>query len=72
MSVILYPFMFCVSLVNGSVCLVFCVSDSVCELFYETIRNVLWCCLVWLEVLYWIDRVWFSKECGVPVIPLCV
>ena len=26
--------------VNGSVCLVCCVFDSVCELFGETIRNV--------------------------------
>ena len=26
--------------VNGSVCFVCCVSDSVCELFGETIRNI--------------------------------
>ena len=30
--------------VNVSVCFVCCVFDSVCELFGETIRNVLFCC----------------------------
>ena len=29
------------SSLNGFVCLVCCVSDSVCELFGETIRNIL-------------------------------
>ena len=29
--------------VNGSVCLVGCMVDSVCELFGETIRNVFGC-----------------------------
>ena len=24
---------------------------------------MLWKCLVWVEVLCWIDRVWSSKEC---------
>ena len=24
---------------------------------------MLWLCLVWVEVLCWIDRVWSSKEC---------
>ena len=51
--------------------------DSVCELFGETIRNMFGCgcyfvvecyesgkCLVWVEVLCWIDRVWSSKECA--------
>ena len=60
--------------VNGPVCLVCCVFDSVCELFGETIRNVLvwllFCCLilskclVWVEVHCWIDRVWSSKLCA--------
>ena len=60
--------------VSVSVCLVCCAFDNVCELFGETIRNVfgwrcylflnvLWMCLVWMEVLCWIDRVWSSKEC---------
>ena len=25
---------------------------------------MLWKCLVWVEVLCWIDRVWSSKECA--------
>ena len=29
----------------GSVCLVCCVSEGVCELFGETIRNMFGCCL---------------------------
>ena len=29
--------------VNGSVRFVWCVSDSACELFGETIRNMFWC-----------------------------
>ena len=45
-------------------------SDSVCELFGETIRNMFGCgCyyfvvqyLVWLEVLCWIDYVCYTKE----------
>ena len=37
--------------VNGSVCLVCCVFDSVCELFGETIRNVFGCsCYFVMEV----------------------
>ena len=58
--------------VNGSICLVCCVIDSVCESFVETIRkqclgvlailllNVMEV-LVWMEVLCWIDHVWPSK-----------
>ena len=60
--------------VNGSVCLVCCLFDSVCELFGKIIRNMLgcvvvilllnvWKSLVWVKVLCWIDRVWSSKEC---------
>ena len=62
-SVMLY--VLCCS-VNGSVCFVCCVFDS--------IRNIFWCvcyfvvecdrgCSVWLEVLYWIDHVWYFKSC---------
>ena len=41
MSVMLYPCMLCVALI---MCLFFvCVFDSVCELFGETICNVLGC-----------------------------
>ena len=58
--------------VSGSVCFVCCVFDSVCELFGETICNVLGVvailllnvmevCLVWVEVLCWINRVWSFK-----------
>ena len=32
--------------VNGSVCILCCVFDSVCELVGETICNVFWCCLL--------------------------
>ena len=39
MSVMLYP----CGPVNGSVSLVCCVSDSVCELFSKTIRNIFGC-----------------------------
>ena len=59
--------------VNGSVCLVCCVFDSVCELllkqfaicfdvFAVLLLNVM-DLKVWLEVLYWVDYVWCSKEC---------
>ena len=38
--------------VNGSVCLVCYVFDSVCELFGETIRNMFGCgCLLFLKCL---------------------
>ena len=56
--------------VNVSVCFVCCVCDSVCELFGETIRNVIWCscyfvveCYGCVVVLRWIDHVWSYKEC---------
>ena len=39
-SVMLYPCMCCV---NGFVCFVCCVYDSVCELFVETIRIIFGC-----------------------------
>ena len=39
-SVMLYP---CILCVNGSVCLVCCVFDSVCELLGETISNMFGC-----------------------------
>ena len=35
-SVMLYPCIFLCCSVNGSACLVWCVFDSVCELFGET------------------------------------
>ena len=41
-DVISFYFMCCS--VNGSVCLVCCMFDSVCELFGETIRNVYFVC----------------------------
>ena len=52
-NVMLYPCMFCAALsmdlyvlcspVNGSICFMCCVFDSVCELFGETIRNMFGC-----------------------------
>ena len=41
-NVILLCFMYCS--MNGSVCLVCCVFDSVCELFDDTIPNMFGCC----------------------------
>ena len=39
-SVMLYHCIVSVCSVNGSVCIVSCVFDSVCELFDETIHNM--------------------------------
>ena len=48
-SIMLYPCILCVALlINGFVCLVCCVFDSVCELFGETIRNVFGCVAILL------------------------
>ena len=44
--------------VNGSVCLVWCVSDSVCELFDETIRNIFGC------GYYFVIEYFEIVECG--------
>ena len=56
--------------VNGSVCLV-CLTVFVNCLVkqYAICLGVvaillLWKCLMWVEVLCWIDRVWSSKECA--------
>ena len=49
MSVMLY-FMCCS--VNGSVCLVWCVFDIVCELFGETIHSVLACGCYFVDECY--------------------
>ena len=48
MSVIVISLYFMYFSVNGSVCLVSCVFDSVCELFGETIRNM----FVWVWLLF--------------------
>ena len=62
--------------VNGSVCLVCCVFESVVNCLvkqfairlvcgcYFVVMGVLWTCLVWVEVLCWIDCVWSSNECA--------
>ena len=44
--------------VNGSVCLVCCMFDSVCELFGVTNRNIFWCDCYFLVVCYG------GVECG--------
>ena len=68
------------SSVNGSVCLVCCVFDSVCELFGDIIRN-----MFGLVVKYY-GNVWCGWICSVeytvyglpknvrvvPVIPVCI
>ena len=62
--------------VNGSVCYVCCVLDSVYELFGETICTIFWCgcyfllhvmeCLVWVEVLLLdIPCIVFQRMCVV-------
>ena len=43
---------------NGSVCLVCCVFDSVCELFGETIRNMIEC------GCYFVVECYGSVQCG--------
>ena len=59
MSIMLHPCIFCVALSMDLFVL------CVCELFGETIRNMLWCVVIlllnFMDVL--IDRVWSSKEC---------
>ena len=69
-SVMLYHCMVCVSLsMDLFVFCVACLSDSVCELFGETIRNMCgWGCnfvvechgVVWCGLIH---PVWSSKEC---------
>ena len=49
--------------VNVYVCLVCCVSDSVCKLFDDTIRIFLGVVVISVEVLCWIHHVWSSNEC---------
>ena len=69
----LYPCMFCVSLSMDL--FVLCVAymtvfvNCLLKLFaiclgvvVILLLNVM-CCLLWFEMLYWIDRVWSSKEC---------
>ena len=53
-----------------------CLTDSVCEMFDETISNIFVCGVIWLlnvmnlisvlKLLCWIDHVWSLKEsvCG--------
>ena len=48
--------------VNESVCLVCCVLFWCCVCLQLCCR-MLWRCIVWVEVLCWIDRVVSSKEC---------
>ena len=73
-SVMLYPCMFYVALSMDLfgmcvACLtVFanCFGETIRNMFDEIIRDccsLLWSCLVWVEVLWWIDHVWLSKEC---------
>ena len=52
--------------VNGTVCLVCCVFDSVCELFVETIRNVLVCLLLnVMELLSVVGGTLLDRPCMV-------
>ena len=81
MSVMLYP---CILCVNGSVRLVCCVFDSVCELFGETICNMFRCGCYFVVECY--GRVWCGWRCSVgetvnvlpnivrvvPMIPVCI
>ena len=67
--------------VNGSVCLVCCAFDSGGELLVKQFAMclngvsilLLNAMKVWVEVLCWIDHVWFPKDVRVvPVIPVCI
>ena len=55
-NVISLYFLYCS--VNGSVCVVCCVSDSVCELFLQTIHNIFGC------GGYFVVECYGSVECG--------
>ena len=57
-SVMLYPCMFLCCSVNGSVCFVCCVFDSVCEYFMKQFRNMLGC------VCYFVVECDGVVECG--------
>ena len=85
MSIILYPCILCIYNYDSvSVCLVCCVFDSVCELFCETICNVLGVVAILLLNLMdmfsvgggvMLDRlcmVFKKNVCGMPVIPVCI
>ena len=57
--------------VNGYVCIVCCMFDSVCEQFAMCLGavaillfNVMEVFSVCVEVFCWIDRVWSSQECA--------
>ena len=52
------PLYFLYCSVNGSVCLVCCVSDSICELIGETIRNIFGC------VGQFVVECYGNVECG--------
>ena len=51
MSVMLYPCIFCVALLIN-LFVTCCVSDSVCELLGETIRNIFWWSGKSLQLIY--------------------
>ena len=62
MSVLLYPSMLCVVMLMGLLVLGFALFHSVCELLSVWVWLLfrccmLWKCLVWVEVLCWIDHV---------------
>ena len=71
----LYPCIFCVALVR-------CVFDRVCELFAETIRNMVGCGCYFVDMEVFsvgrdalLDRpcmVFQKNVCDVPVIPVCI
>ena len=65
-SVILYPCILCVALLMDLFVLcVACLTVFVnCLGVFAIFCLMLWKCLVWVDVLCWIDRVWSSKECS--------
>ena len=61
-NIIISLYFLCCS-VNGSVCRLYCVCDSVCELFGETIRNILGCGCYFVAKCY--GSVEFCWRCSV-------
>ena len=84
-NILLYPCIFCVALLMDLFVLcVACLSDSVCELFGETIRNIFGCGCYFVVECYgsvdcgcmcsvgYIVYGLLNNVCVVPVIPLYI
>ena len=65
-SVMLYPCILCVALLMDLFPCVLRVDSAkqfaICLGVVAILLLIVWMCLVWVEVLCWIDRVWSSNE----------